>query len=132
MGKMIEFLYRQDYEFDGSADLEPSDEDDSDALRHSKVYALGEMYGIDGLKAIAAKKTYVVDPGSAAENFGSVKTWARHAYDSTPDTESNQVVRDAVIKTFHELKRAKGFNEEACVFLEEMPELCHDILMRMP
>ncbi|KAG4275769.1 hypothetical protein FPRO04_08283 [Fusarium proliferatum] len=91
----------------------------------AKVYALGEKYGIPGLKTIAVGKFKTLAKAYAqTEDF---KFAAQEVYTSTIDQDRG--LRDVVVKTVEE--NLGLLNHEAFATFAKESELGHDVLMKI-
>ncbi|KAK2668819.1 hypothetical protein RAB80_016199 [Fusarium oxysporum f. sp. vasinfectum] len=91
----------------------------------AKVYALGEKYGILGLKAIALGKFEILAKGHfQTEDF---RLAVQEVYTSTIDHDRG--LRDVVVCTVEE--NIGLLNDEAFEAVVKNSELCHDLLMKM-
>jgi hypothetical protein len=106
--KMIDYLYKLDYDENSASDTEvkenppqenskttaESNEMVSSSLLHAEVYAMGEKYGIPGLKDLAQRKfEHAVTNGWQDATFCSV---VRSVYEST--NSNDRGLRDIVTK----------------------------------
>ncbi|KAF5620356.1 speckle-type POZ [Fusarium sp. NRRL 25303] len=98
----------------------------SSNLRHfAKVYALGEKYGIPGLKTIAVGKF-----GTLAKAYAQTEDFkfaAQEVYTSTIDQDRR--LRDVVVNTVYE--NLGLLNHEAFAAFVKSCDLGHDVLMKI-
>ncbi|KAF5689979.1 speckle-type POZ [Fusarium denticulatum] len=91
----------------------------------AKVYAIGEKYGIPGLKAIALSKFETLAKAYAqTEDF---RLAVHEVYTSTIDQDRG--MRDVVVETVEE--NIALLNDEGYEALSKNTELGHDLLMKM-
>ncbi|KAF5594762.1 speckle-type POZ [Fusarium pseudocircinatum] len=91
----------------------------------AKVYAIGEKYGIPGLKAIALSKFETLAKAYAqTEDF---RLAAEEVYTSTIDQDRG--MRDVVVKTVEE--NIALLNDAGFEALAKNTELGHDLLMKL-
>jgi hypothetical protein len=105
---MIDYLYKLDYDENSASDTEVEDNPSqvnskttaesnemvSSSLLHAEVYAMGEKYGIPGLKDLAQRKfEHAVTNGWQDATFCSV---VRSVYEST--NSNDRGLRDIVTK----------------------------------
>lgn len=109
-------------------DLDIDDEiRDPNLIIHAKVYALGEQYAIEGLKAVALEKF-----AAEAQVHWATEDFLRaveHVYSSTP--EHDRGLRDVVIDTFYERRREMMYREDVTRYLRDAPDLAYDVLMHL-
>jgi hypothetical protein len=91
----------------------------------AKVYAIGEKYGIPGLKAIALSKFETL--AKAYVNTNEFRIAAEEVYTSTIDEDRG--MRDVVVKTVEE--NIALLNDEGFEALAKNTELGHDLLMKI-
>ena len=125
---MIDYIYKRDYRIEHD-DVNCFTDDSSRLLLHSHVYAMAEMYALEGLKDLAVRKANGL--ASISYPLEQVRAWATHAYTATLDTKSNRGMRKSVASKMVALHRAKEFDEEMWTFLRNMPELNYDILLEL-
>ncbi|KAF2014456.1 hypothetical protein BU24DRAFT_423391 [Aaosphaeria arxii CBS 175.79] len=82
--------------FDGNADQPEESVEKANLLLHARVYALGEKYGIPGLKSLARNKFAAqIDLHLQSPEFPEA---CQEAYESTVD--SDRGLRDVIIQAF--------------------------------
>ncbi|KAF5561716.1 speckle-type POZ [Fusarium napiforme] len=91
----------------------------------AKVYAIGEKYGIPGLKAIALSKFETL--AKAYANTNDFRIAAEEVYTSTIDQDRG--MRDVVVKTVEE--NVALLNDADFEALAKNTELGHDLLMKI-
>ncbi|KAF5989214.1 speckle-type POZ [Fusarium coicis] len=91
----------------------------------AKVYAIGEKYGIPGLKAIALSKFETL--AKAYANTNDFRIAAEEVYTSTIDQDRG--MRDIVVNTMEE--NIALLNDEGFEALAKNTELGHDLLMKI-
>ncbi|KAG9495461.1 hypothetical protein J7337_013709 [Fusarium musae] len=91
----------------------------------AKVYAIGEKYGIPGLKAIAFSKFEAL--AKAYANTNDFRIAAEEVYTSTIDQDRG--MRDIVVKTVEE--NVALLNNADFEALAKNTELGHDLLMKI-
>ncbi|KAF4961274.1 hypothetical protein FSARC_10221 [Fusarium sarcochroum] len=100
-------------------------ESSSHLCSHAKVYALGEKYGIRGLKALALQKfENEVEHHTESEDFLLA---VKELYTSTVDED--RPLRDVVVKTM--TKRTSLLNRESVQEVVKSTELGFDLLMNL-
>jgi hypothetical protein len=100
---------------------------DPNLIIHAKVYALGEQYAVQGLKAIALEKfTSEARVHWATEDFLQA---VEHVYSLTPDGDRG--MREVVKNTFYEHRRDLMDRENVKRYLRDVPDLAYDVLMHL-
>lgn len=100
---------------------------DPNLMIHAKVYALGEQYAVEGLKAVALEK-FVAE----AKVHWTTEDFLRaveHVYSSTP--EHDRALRDVVVNTFYERRRELMDRGKVKRYLRDVPDLAYDVLMHL-
>lgn len=131
---MLQYFYRLIYDFSLSAPAEShhpghnlqdnSSVADSVLVLHARVYALGEKYMVEGLKALAIENF-----SNSARNLWNTDGFfeaAREVYTSTID--SDRGLRDIVVKVFHDHQERLIHKDDAAYLLTEVPLLGIHIL----
>jgi ribosomal protein S15P/S13E len=131
VGKMIEYLYHNDYSSDKNKDVSVPRCGSAGHMFHSNVYAMADMYRVEGLKATAVQEFE-----EAISAFGcdrkalicELLEVAEHAFTSTDDLESNRGMRDMVIRRLVEYRR---FTRDEAVrkLLPVIGQVCYDMLL---
>ncbi|OIW22532.1 hypothetical protein CONLIGDRAFT_587322, partial [Coniochaeta ligniaria NRRL 30616] len=100
---------------------------DPNLIIHSNVYALGEQYAVEGLKAMALEK-FIAEAKVhwATEDFLQA---VEHVYSSTP--EHDRGLRDVVRNTFYEHRRELMDRENVKPYLRDVQDFAYDVLMHM-
>lgn len=100
---------------------------DPNLIIHAKVYALGEQYAVEGLKATALEKFAAeVKVHWATEDFLQA---VEQVYSLTPEHDRN--LRDVVRNTFYEHRRELMDRENVKRYLRDVPDLAYDVLMHL-
>ncbi|PQE21658.1 Btb poz protein [Rutstroemia sp. NJR-2017a WRK4] len=135
VGCFLEYLYTGDYfprKIPGSRDLEadasvPSvDETGDQLLKHARVYTLGEMLHLPGLKSLASSKIHCVNSTAKGEI-----AYARYVYANTQ--KDDQTIRAPVANfwaTRSHMLRSEAEDEFRQMCLE-FPQFGYDVLTRV-
>ncbi|PQE18928.1 Btb poz protein [Rutstroemia sp. NJR-2017a BVV2] len=135
VGCFLEYLYTGDYfprKIPGSRDLEadanvPSvDETGDQLLKHARVYTLGEMLHLPGLKSLASSKIHCVNSTAKGEI-----AYARYVYANTQ--KDDQTIRAPVANfwaTRSHMLRSEAEDEFRQLCLE-FPQFGYDVLTRV-
>lgn len=100
---------------------------DPNLIIHANVYALGEQYGVEGLKAVALQKfSKEVDVHWATDDFLQA---AELVYNSTP--EHDRGMRDVIKNTFYRHRRELLDRENVKRYLRDVTDLAYDVLMHL-
>lgn len=97
---MIHYFYRLDYKWDIEVDSSPKNSLDKPSMStglliHAKMYALGEKYGIMGLKTLSLRNfTTALQENYNSDELGRV---IEEVYTSTVSDDRD--MRDAVVET---------------------------------
>ncbi|CAD0095333.1 unnamed protein product [Aureobasidium mustum] len=126
---MIHYFYHHDYPSDKPTHVDHAKLTSANIAKgvlaeHAKMYAIGEKYGIAGLKGLAAKRF-----GEDFQNtFAGLGTAIVIAFKSTPETD--QTLRKLIVDKLCSYRwvAANGVVDEA---VEQIPELVHSLYRRL-
>ncbi|KAB5531395.1 hypothetical protein GE09DRAFT_1146941 [Coniochaeta sp. 2T2.1] len=126
---MMHYFYHHDYphvtlhqaDEAGKKDPKPN----SNLVIHSRVYALGEKYAVEGLMAVALAK-FVSEAKVHWESKDFLQA-VEYIYSATP--EHDRGLRDAVKDVFYKNRWDLMHNEDAMRCLREVPDLAYDVFI---
>jgi hypothetical protein len=128
---MIQFFYRSDYGVRGmeedpsSVSEEASPIGKGGSMVHARVYALAELYLVEGLKDLSLAK---FEDTSSAQQLDPDEFFsaAEYVYESTVETDRK--MRDAVVKVFHRSPQLLDLDASKET-LRKVRDLSYDILL---
>ncbi|CAD0040833.1 unnamed protein product [Aureobasidium pullulans] len=92
---------------------------------HARMYAMGEKYGVPGLKALAVAKFLAVIPRTNAGLTAAIMI----AYSTTP--ESDQGLRNAMIESLYCYRKAFVEVDEIQTVISKLPDLSYGLYRKM-
>ncbi|KAI4721241.1 hypothetical protein E4T48_02371 [Aureobasidium sp. EXF-10727] len=124
---MIYYFYHHDYQTEPAADIKSTPVGQLLArgplAQHARMYALGEKYGVPGLKALALRRFLPIKV-----KFSGLGTAMVVAFMSTPDTD--QGMRDLIVEF---LARHPGSTLTVPIdrTMEGLPDLVHSLCRKL-
>ncbi|KAI4721255.1 hypothetical protein E4T48_02426 [Aureobasidium sp. EXF-10727] len=117
---MVHYFYHHDYL---ERDIEGTDWRRPILTEHARMYAMGEKYGVRGLKTLALAKF------TSAECFirGDVLTAAVIAYHGTPEADKD--LREASVTRFHSFSNWMKRDETVLRFMSKTPEFAYALYL---
>ncbi|TIA39674.1 hypothetical protein D6C78_03087 [Aureobasidium pullulans] len=92
---------------------------------HARMYAMGEKYGVPGLKALAVAKFLAAIRGTNAGLTAAIMI----AYSATP--ESDQVLRTVIIEILYHLCKVFEDVDEIQQVISRLPDLLYGLYRKM-
>jgi hypothetical protein len=117
--RMIHYFYHHDYQDQHTTLRNGVEMHESLFDEHSRMYAMGEKYGIPGLKAVDLRK--VGQLGGKAVRTPSIIRATVIAFNSTPD--SDQSLRMEVLRVLHHSRRVLKDRTSIHTMISSMAEV---------
>jgi hypothetical protein len=124
--RMIHYFYHHDYQEHRTTLRNGAEMPESLSDVHSRLYAMGEKYGIPGLKAVALQKFGCVS-GKIVRTPSMIRATVI-AFNSTP--ESDKSLRMEVLRVLHDSRRIWKDRTPVHTMILSMPEVGYGLYLR--